>query len=176
MKTRIVEFLRGNRGVAAIEAAFILPFLVLLYMGGTELTAALDSRRAVTNASFSLAYSAASLEVVDARTRSLISAGHEGILNDTRLANARAVLRGYERLPDGSFIERWSWSVGGGGGVSSAAFQEAQRDNLNGREGIVVAVVEADHQPVFAGLFPSIGTFQGLHAQVPTRVSVPLYR
>jgi Flp pilus assembly protein TadG len=76
MKTD-TRFRRDVSGVAAIEAALLLPLLVLTSLGAIELAAALDARRAVDNASFSLVQSAAASSVVDRGRRARWVAGHD---------------------------------------------------------------------------------------------------
>ena len=173
--TRLGKFIRETDGVAAVEAALIFPLLVLLLIGGLETTSLLDSRRAIDNASFSLTNSAASLETIGTSERGLLVLGHQAILDTARVAGVTAVVKGYERRLDGSLREVWSWSPGEGGAPSNIAITTLPSNVLAG-EGIVVAWVEGRHVSMFEGFFPSIGNFSSMHAQVPTKVSVPLYR
>lgn len=46
-----LKFLRDTRGVAAIEAAFIFPFLLLLFIGLIDLTGLISTKRKITYAS-----------------------------------------------------------------------------------------------------------------------------
>ena len=48
MKTRLRKFLKAEDGVAAIEMAFIFPFMVLLYFGMVDVTALINFNRKVT--------------------------------------------------------------------------------------------------------------------------------
>jgi Flp pilus assembly protein TadG len=50
MKHTVLSFRRDSRGVAAIEMAFIMPFLLLLYFGLVDLTALISLNRKVTYA------------------------------------------------------------------------------------------------------------------------------
>lgn len=48
MFNQFARYLRDNRGIAAIETAFILPFLLFLYFGLIDLTAMISLNRKVT--------------------------------------------------------------------------------------------------------------------------------
>jgi Flp pilus assembly protein TadG len=50
MKTMLRSFLHETKGIAAIEVAFILPFMFLLYFGLYDLTSAISVNRKVTYA------------------------------------------------------------------------------------------------------------------------------
>lgn len=172
------RFWARNDGVAAVEAALLFPLLILIFTAGVELMSALDTRRTVNNASFSLANAAASSLVIDQNRRILLMYGHGLIINNTdKLSNLRTVLKGFERLPDGTFQEIWSWQIGQGNVTMTAQeINDALAGNVASGEGLVLAIVEADHTPFLAGALPDFGNFRGFHAQVPDRISVPIYR
>jgi Flp pilus assembly protein TadG len=48
MRSRLNQFRRDTRGVAAIEMAFIMPFLLFLYFGLIDLTAMISLNRKIT--------------------------------------------------------------------------------------------------------------------------------
>lgn len=48
VKSLMRRFARDNRGVSAVEAALVLPFMITLYLGGTQLSQAIDIDRKVT--------------------------------------------------------------------------------------------------------------------------------
>lgn len=50
----LLEFLRGRKGVAAVEFALILPLMLLLYVGGAEVTTLLTIDRKVSRAASTL--------------------------------------------------------------------------------------------------------------------------
>jgi Flp pilus assembly protein TadG len=50
MKTTIQKFLKDQKGVAAIEMAFIYPFMILLYFGLVDITGFISFNRKVTSA------------------------------------------------------------------------------------------------------------------------------
>ena len=49
------SFLRARGGATAVEFALLLPFLLLLYLGGFELTQALSTYRKLTDTTAELA-------------------------------------------------------------------------------------------------------------------------
>jgi Flp pilus assembly protein TadG len=48
VKSLMRRFARDNRGVSAVEAALVMPFMITLYLGGTQLSQAIDIDRKVT--------------------------------------------------------------------------------------------------------------------------------
>ena len=48
MKNQLRKFFRETRGIAAIEIAFILPFMLLIYFGLFDITALVSVNRKVT--------------------------------------------------------------------------------------------------------------------------------
>ena len=171
------RFRRDVSGVAAIEAALLLPLLVLTSLGAIELAAALDARRAVDNASFSLVQSAAASSVADRGRRARWVAGHDQSFNGVPgLSQVQAELRSY--VNDGGTISRaWEWSPNGSGpGLSDGeAIQEVENQIVPG-EGILVAVVEARYRPIIASFAIGNMTFRSVHTQVPLKKTIPLYR
>jgi Flp pilus assembly protein TadG len=55
IRARLAGFARADKGVAAVEFALVLPFLLLLFLGGWELTNAASTYRKVTDTTAQLA-------------------------------------------------------------------------------------------------------------------------
>jgi Flp pilus assembly protein TadG len=171
------RFRRDISGVAAVEAALLLPLLVLTSLGAIELAAALDARRSVDNASFSLVQSAAASSVVDRGRRARWVAGHDQSFNDVPgLSGVRAELRSYVNKA-GTISRAWEWSPNGSGpGLSDGEAVQEVQDQIVPGEGILVAVVEARYRPIIAGFVIGNMTFRSIHTQVPLKKTIPLYR
>lgn len=170
------RFISNEDGVAALEFALIVPILVLIYLTGLETMNYLDAKRSVTNASFSLAQGAAARDLVDKDGRDRFLQGHELSFEGRSLTNVKAGLTSLIREPGGAISEDWNWSLTQAAPEMSMSDVESQvQSTLVDKEGILVAIVEAEYQPIFNGLVPSF-TFTGFHAKVPLKKTVAIYR
>ena len=177
MRQPLRNFIADRAGAAAVEAGLLIPLLALLFVGTMETSVLLNARRAVNDASFSLVSSVAGASALDAGLRNSITEAHTVLVNSAGLRDSRAVVRGYERLSDGTFEEIWSWSpVDSEPSMSASEISDKINNVIIDREGLVVAVVEANYTPIFDGLFPDFGGFEAFHMQTPTAMSVPIYR
>lgn len=177
MRRALRNFIIDRAGVAAVEAGLLIPVLALLFVGTMETSVLLDARRAVNDASYSLVSSVAGASALDAELRDTLTKAHAKIVDAAGLKDSRVVVRGYERLSDGSFEEIWSWSpVGSLPSLTASEISSKINNVIIDREGLVVTVVEANYTPIFEGLFPDFGGFQAFHMQTPTAISVPIFR
>lgn len=171
------RFSRDRRGAAAVEAAILFPLLAMIFLGLVELTLALDSRRAVQNASYSLVQAAAARSVVDADSRARLQRGYELSVEAGGVNNVRANLQSWVRQRDGSFSRDWSWNpTQGSVGVANSRISGSFSNTTQNREGILVAIVEGEYQPVLKFALPDGITFDGVFSQVPMKKTVAIYR
>ena len=177
LRNTLRGFRRHDGGAAAVEAAFVLPILITMFFCMVELSAALDARRAVQNASFSLVQTAAAQNIVDAAARDRMLRGHDIALANASVTNTRAALYSLVRQRDGSYALDWSWNLTGQApNVTTAQIQASFASSIQAREGILVAVIDANYRPWIPGL-PTQGIrFQGVFSQVPLRKTMALYR
>ena len=114
MMYRMISFLRADKGVAAIEMAFIFPFMMLIYFGMMDVTGLITFNRKVTSAASIVG------DIVAAqRTNVLISQitdyyqGAYMVAQPTASTDVRLELFGY-RLVGGTPTQMWKTNNGNG--------------------------------------------------------------
>jgi Flp pilus assembly protein TadG len=119
----LFKYLRDSRGIAAIEMAFIMPFLLLLYFGLVDLTAMISLNRKITYAASVVA------DLVTQNDTSLASTAipdyinaAELIVKPTPIANTRVEIFQYHQDPTTKAItSQWRYSSTGGSNCSTSA-------------------------------------------------------
>jgi Flp pilus assembly protein TadG len=173
---RLRTFRHDRSGVAAIEAALMLPLVILIFIGAMEYTFLVEARRTMTNASFSLVQSAAAADTIDEGRRARWAEGNRLSIDAEGLRNVRVELRSFVRR--GGTVELdWSWSPNNTQAKKSnqALIPELSTQLVDG-EGILVAIVEADYSPLIAGYLLDNRPMESYHSQVPIRKTIPIYR
>jgi Flp pilus assembly protein TadG len=109
-----MNFARAEQGVAAIETAIILPFLLLLYFGMIDITALISHNRKVTYAASVVA------DLVTQNRTSILKAtltdyfkAAELIMEPTPANRTRIVVTGYRNV-GGAVTQMWSTNNGMG--------------------------------------------------------------
>ena len=112
--TRTLNFLRADKGIAAIEMAFIMPFMLLIYFGMMDVTGLITFNRKVTAAASTVG------DLVAAqRTNVLLSQisdfynGAYMIAQPTGSADVRLELFGY-RMVGNTPTQMWKTNNGNG--------------------------------------------------------------
>lgn len=150
-----VRFIRDTRGMAVTEFAIVLPFLILLYVGGYQLTDAISAYRKVT---------------MSARTVADLTTQYTSVSNtdlDTILAASRQVLAPYDIQDaklvvsqisvDGTGAAKVSWSRG----LNTDALEPGANYTLpttvkQNNTSLIVASIKYTYTPDFASVI--IGT------------------
>lgn len=119
----LCKFLRDARGIAAIEMAFIMPFLLLLYFGLVDLTAMISLNRKITYAASVVA------DLVTQNDTTLVSTSipdyinaAEMIVKPTSIAKTRVEIFQFHQDPISKAISsQWRYSSAGGSNCSTSA-------------------------------------------------------
>jgi Flp pilus assembly protein TadG len=106
---RRMRFVRDRRGVSAVEFALILPFILLLYLGGVELTHAITVDRKVTAATSAVGDLVAQASEVSAADLQNIFDAATAILAPYNAAELKIVVSSVEVNDDGAKV---LWSDG----------------------------------------------------------------
>jgi Flp pilus assembly protein TadG len=154
-----------DRGVAAIEVAFILPFLLLLYFGLFDLTALISFNRKVT-------YSAGAMaDLVTQHKTSLLKSDVTDYYSAVRMVMAplpntdvRIEVRGY-RKSGATISQVWSTNSGSGPSCGAAPSTSGMNALMTAGNDLVVARVCMLYTPYVA-------TFMGKQLLGATSFSV----
>jgi Flp pilus assembly protein TadG len=109
------NFIADQRGISAVEFALVLPVMVLIYLGGFELTQALSLNRlvaltasTVTNVTSQYTTISASQQMPDILNASV------QVLSPWSSSNATVVVSGISISPSGVATVQWSQSLPAG--------------------------------------------------------------
>jgi len=107
------NFLKSERGASAIEAAFIMPFLFLLYFSLQDLTALITFNRKITSTSATISDTVAqSSSTIVRSTVTDIFNSVSMIMQPTGAADVHVDVYGY-RLNGAAVTQRWKATNGG---------------------------------------------------------------
>lgn len=149
MISRLNRFARDSRGIAAIEMAFIMPLLLLLYFGLFDLTALITLNRKIS-------YSASVVADLVSQNKTTVTAAKitdyfdaaELVMSPTPVANVRIDLYGFYDN-SGTITQRWSESSTGGSACSAPSTTSMDELMTDGND-VVVAVVCTQYTPYIA--------------------------
>jgi len=149
MLKNLIRFRKETSGVAALEMAFIMPFLLFLYFGLVDLTAMISLNRKVT-------YAASVVADLVTQNETTVTAGAiddyfnaaELVLMPTPIANARVEVYQYRRI-NGTITNQWSRKSSGGVGCG-APNTSGLADLMSDNNDVVVAVVCTTYTPYVA--------------------------
>jgi Flp pilus assembly protein TadG len=150
MKSRaFTRFLRDTRGIAAIEVAFIMPFLLFLYFGLVDLTAMISLNRKVTYAASVVA------DLVTQNDTSVNSSdiddyfnAAELVMKPTPIDNVRVEVYQY-RSVSGTITNQWSRKSPDGGDCDPPDTSGMANLMTDGND-LIVAVVCTTYSPYVA--------------------------
>jgi Flp pilus assembly protein TadG len=150
MTRRFHLFARDSRGVAAIEMAFIMPFLLLLYFGLIDLTALISLSRKVTYSSSAIADLVTQNETtVPAAAISDYFNAAELVLQPTPIDGVRIEVFGF-RNAGGVVTQRWSKSNADGNSCGPAPSTAGMTNLMTDGNDLVVARVCTSYSPYIA--------------------------
>jgi Flp pilus assembly protein TadG len=152
--THVTKFLRAENGVAAIETALILPFLLILYFGMVDLTALISFNRKIT-------YSASVVADLVTQNRTSVLAttindyysAAELVMAPTPASDVRIEVFGYRDV-GGAVTEMWKTDNGQGPDCDTTPDTASMPDLMTASNDVVVAMACMEYQPY-------IGTFLG---------------
>jgi Flp pilus assembly protein TadG len=104
----IAQLTRDTRGVSAVEFAFVLPFLVLLFVGGYQLSDAISAYRKVTVATKTVADLTSQYTSVSDLDLDQILAASQQVMAPYAVSNAKITVS--QVSVDGSGNAKISWS------------------------------------------------------------------
>jgi Flp pilus assembly protein TadG len=143
-------FARDSRGIAAIEMAFIMPVLLLLYFGLFDLTAMITLSRKVTYSSSVVADLVTQNEttVTSANITDYFNAA-ELVMSPTPIANVRIEVYGFRDIA-GTITQRFSKSSTGGTSCGAAPSTAGMASLMTDGNDLVVARVCTSYTPYIA--------------------------
>jgi hypothetical protein len=150
---RMLRFARREDGVAAIEMAFILPVMLIMFVGLIDLTALLSDSRRVSYATHVVGDDVIRLETPTSAEAVRDSFAAAGIMMRAAQARpARVEIYTYQRSAGAPPVLRWD--LDNGVGVPCGTPSEAGLGNLmTAGNDLVIAVVCATHKPIITKIF-----------------------
>jgi Flp pilus assembly protein TadG len=114
-KKSIKSLLKSQNGVAAIEVAFVMPFMILLYFGLVDLTSLVTFNRKITSVASTMADLVAQQKTTVLKSTIIdeYNAAYT-IMLPTPQANVRVEVFGYRKNPAGVINSIWSTNNGKG--------------------------------------------------------------
>lgn len=106
----IARLARDTRGIAVIEFAFVLPFLVALFIGGYQLSDAISAYRKVTVATKTVADLTSQYTSVTNQELDQILAASQQVMAPYEVANAKITVS--QVSIDNNGVAKISWSRG----------------------------------------------------------------
>jgi Flp pilus assembly protein TadG len=154
MKRTMNKFLRDTQGLAAIEMALILPFLLLFYFGMADLTGLVSLNRKVT-------YSADVIgDLVTRKTTSILKSeivdfynASDLVMQPTPSANVRVELFAFRNMGSTStpvIVPTWSTNNGKGSSCGATPTTGAMANLMTSGNDLVVARVCTTFTPYVA--------------------------
>lgn len=143
-------FLRADNGVAAIETAIILPFLMLLFFGMIDLTALISFNRKIT-------YSASVVSDLVSQNRTNVLKttvddyykAAEMIIAPTPAADFHVDVYGYRKVA-GAVVQIWQTGKAGGPVCTTTPDTSAMPDLMTANNDVVVAIACMQYAPYVA--------------------------
>jgi Flp pilus assembly protein TadG len=146
----MIRFLRAEKGMAAIETALIMPFLLLLYFGMIDLTALISFNRKIT-------YSAGVVADLVAQNKTSVLASViddyykavDLVMSPTPAGNYRTNVYGFRKVA-GAVTQLWMNTNGSGPTCSTTPDKNAMKDLMTAGNDIIVAVTCMSYTPYVA--------------------------
>ncbi len=155
--SKLASFGRKKDGVVSIEAAFLFPFMILLFLGMIDLTAVITLKRKVTVAASAVVDLATqqTANVTPAQLDDFILAA-DAILKPFPAAKTKVELINFRR--NGSNVtQEWSHSRGGCGGTPSSMSGTTLGKLTEEDNDILVGRVCIEFQPAIGYIIGSSG-------------------
>jgi Flp pilus assembly protein TadG len=161
------RFLCGAQsGVAALEFALVLPFLIILYLGTAEVSIALMASRKLSLSTAAMAELTSFSGTINAATAANILEASRAMLEPfdaTSLTQRVSAL-----VVDADGVARVAWSVGAGiEGLAAGTAVDVPADLRVPDEGLVMAEAQLDYVSPMAFTMPGLRQFSELHFIYP---------
>lgn len=141
MKSKFRKFIAESKGVAAIEVAFVLPFMLLIYFGLFDITSLVSVNRKVTYAASVVA------DLVAQNKTSVLKADIENYYNASNMVMApmastavRVEVFGY-RITGGTISQAWKTNNGQASSCGAAPSTAAMAPLMVAGNDLVIARV-----------------------------------
>ena len=150
LKSSSNNFLHTDSGVAAIEAAFILPFMLMLYFGLFDLTAAIGFSRKITATANAVADMTAQnrTSILKSDVTDYFNAGSM-IMSPTPMSNVTVNVYGY-RMTGSTPTQIWKTSNGSGPGCNATPNTTAMSPLMAAGNDLVVTIACYSYTPYVA--------------------------
>lgn len=149
MISRLRKYIRDTRGVAAVEMVFILPVLLVLYIGMIDVTSIISLDRRVTYAASAVADLVAQNDTsVKATDISDYFNAAEMVMNPRPMSSVRVEVYQY-RLVSGAVINQWTRKSTTGTACTAPVGNSLKTLMAEGND-LIVAVVCTTYQPSVA--------------------------
>ena len=154
MTGKIFNFIRDSRGIAAIEMAFIMPFLLFLYFGLVDLTALISLNRKATYAASAVAdlvtqndTTVKATDITDYFNAASL------VMSPTPMSNVRVEVYQFHSA-SGAITNQWSKKSTGGSACGTPSTSGMSSLMTDGND-LVVAVVCTTYTPYIASFLGS---------------------
>jgi Flp pilus assembly protein TadG len=154
LQKRLREFRQRSNGASAVEFAMLLPLFLLLYLGGVELTDALDANRKLTELTRTIADITAKSDAISATDLKQLAALSSPLMAPHEAKDASVTILAVWTDEKLASTVDWSFSATGAGmaagGAPAAGSPYALPDTLASKSRqTVVAEVTYMHRPTF---------------------------
>lgn len=142
-------FLEDTRGIAITEFAIVLPFLILLYVGGYQLSDAISAYRKVTTAARTVADLTTQYMSVTNSDLDTILAASQQVMAPYNVRNAKLVVSQVSVDAQGAAKVAWSRGLNTGAlqtGTSYTLPATIKQNNTS----LIIASIEYTYTPNFA--------------------------
>ncbi|TGX56099.1 pilus assembly protein [Sphingomonas gei] len=152
----IARLARETRGVSAVEFAFVLPFLVLLFVGGYQLSDAISAYRKVTVATKTVADLTSQYTSVTNGELDQILAASQQVMAPYKVSNAKITVSQVSIDNNGNAMISWSRALNTPEMTVGTAFTVPATIKQNNTS-LIVATITYSYVPVVAsGMFGTI--------------------
>jgi Flp pilus assembly protein TadG len=118
---RLIDFARARSGIAAVEFALIAPVLLLLYLGGYELTQALSTYRKLTDTTTELASIVSQYAVISSSEVTSVFTASSQIMYPHSAASLTIVLSEVSTDANSNPTVTWSQAYNGGAALTAGS-------------------------------------------------------
>ncbi|WP_321499867.1 TadE/TadG family type IV pilus assembly protein [Breoghania sp.] len=150
------RFIECQRGVAAVEFALILPVLILLLLGASELTRALTYNRKVTQAGYTVGDLVAQSDSVSASDVTDIYAAAGAIMQPYPSDGLNVVIASVVFDEDANATVAWSCTNGSGAWPTGGSPPITIPDGLKlANTSLIITVSSYSYRPTFDAIIPN---------------------
>lgn len=150
-RARIVRLARDRRGVSAVEFALVLPVLLVLYLGGVELSHAISVDRKVTSVASAVGDLVAQASVIDDDEIDHIFKAATAILAPYTVAPLKMVVSSVEVTAQGDRV-LWSDGYHAGARATGSSVTLPPGVRIEGTT-LIMAEVDYSYTPTLGQIF-----------------------